>query len=175
MGPTNSGKSTLINYAMEKYNAYGIFGGKILRERYGEDAFKGKQAADICREDAMKIMIDETNTGFKHHKLVMLDGQPREICQVDLIENKFYKKYRIIFLYLKCNDEVRMSRMEARDISKEKKKLSMLRFHNDVEELMYIREELEKRFEPDLIYEIDSENSFENFDKWISNCNIMKK
>jgi len=92
MGPTCSGKSTLLKFA-EAYEPK-LIGlvevGKILRAKYPPDYFKGQDAPKHTQEEAWELC---EKTVFEHlnanKKLVLVDGQPRCLDQVHKCVTRF--------------------------------------------------------------------------------------
>ena len=92
MGPTCSGKSTLLKFA-ETYEPklVGLVEvGKILRAKYPPDYFKGQDAPTHTQEEAWELC---EKTVFEHlnarKKLILVDGQPRCLDQVHKCLTRF--------------------------------------------------------------------------------------
>lgn len=97
MGPTCAGKSSFIEYATRNFPD--IFGavevGKILRQRYSPEYFKGqnnpKHTAQEAWELCESLVEAEINDGTP---VILVDGQPRDVPQVDLVMTSWGDTHR---------------------------------------------------------------------------------
>jgi len=172
IGPTNSGKTTLGDYIVEKYDAHGVFIGRELRAKYGADAFKGQAAPDWSASEAHRMMVEGIQRGRdKGHSCVVVDGQPRSDDQTEFVINnylsgKFSDAFNVVILVLYCTDEVRKQRMEARDVDEDKRKLAEARFQGDMPQIHKLMYQLIVAGFKDNITVLNSEDSLNNFDTW---------
>lgn len=172
MGPTNVGKTYMLNYAKNTYDSCHIISvGKILRKKYHPSVFKGKQAPSNMTEEAKKLMVDGIIEGInRNKKLILVDGQPREMPQIEaifdnFINGKYSNQLYVHFVILHCDDEVRMQRLMKRDKDPSLLELSKKRFKNDVKEIEKLLDEIKNRDCEDLIVTLDTtENQEQNFD-----------
>jgi len=170
MGPTNVGKSYTINYAVEKYDGYKISVGQLLRDKYGPDFFKGQQAPEHTRAEALKMMIEGIQAGIDEGRsLILIDGQPREPGQIDAIfENYIEGPMKVLvdvhFCLLHCDDDLRMDRLKKRDKDPAALELSTKRFNRDLAELQKIFYMILVRGAGNKVVPMDMLNSEESFD-----------
>jgi hypothetical protein len=182
LGPTNVGKTTLIEYCIKEYKAHGVFVGRILRQKYGEDFFKGQAAPEHTKIESLEIMSNGINEGINLNKeLILVDGQPRSDDQLNYIIINYLdhqlKDLEVNFLLLHCSDSIRKRRMEDRDTEPEKRKLAEQRFYGDLPQVYKLTHDLITFGCRNIIYPIDSENSFYEFDCWLkqqkSECDLI--
>ena len=169
LGPTNVGKTTLIDYSIKEFGAAGIFVGRVLRAKHGEDFFQGQAAPDCTKVESLQIMDDEIQEAIKNNKeLILIDGQPRSDDQLQHILKKYIvtkTNHNVIpgFLLLHCSNEIRRERMLKRDLTPEKKKLAEQRFFGDLPQVHKVVYDLILLGYKDIIYPLNSENSFVEF------------
>lgn len=97
MGPTCAGKSSFIDYATKNFPD--IFGavevGKILREKYSPEYFKGQNNPRHTADEAWglceSLVEAHINDGTP---VILVDGQPRDIPQVDLVMKSWGNTHR---------------------------------------------------------------------------------
>jgi adenylate kinase family enzyme len=115
MGPTCTGKSTLISYIANNHPDVGVVSvGKILRAKYRASYFKGsgcpqetaEEAWNLCEENVEKFLTDDK-------KLILIDGQPREVDQVDKILHA-WGDLCLRFILLDAGTDVRAARAALR-------------------------------------------------------------
>lgn len=171
MGPTNCGKGHMIRHAVEKYDAYAVSVGNLLREKYGPDFFNGQQAPEHCRDEAKKMMLEGINNGIESGaSIIMVDGQPREPGQMDVLFEKFIDEIpqgsdpTIYFLLLHCPDSLREQRVLDRDKDPAALELSKKRFAKDLPELQNIFYEIARRGHGNKIIPIESSDVNVSFD-----------
>jgi len=180
LGPTNVGKTTLIDQAVKELNAHGVFVGRVLRAKYGEDYFKGQAAPEHTKKESLEIMDQGITEGLNCYKpLILVDGQPRSDDQLEYIIEKYLKRsytdMTVSFLLLYCSDEVRRKRMESRDLTPEKKRLTEQRFYGDLPQVHKLIHDLIILGYGYTIHPIDSENSFEELKKWYTEKELTSK
>lgn len=172
IGPTNSGKTTLGDFIVSEFNAYGVFIGRELRAKYGDGAFKGQAAPEWTRIESLNMMDEGIKKGRDTgHQLIIVDGQPRSDDQTEyVIDNylngKYSNDFNSVFLLLYCSDEVRKKRMEARDTDEAKRKLAEARFQGDLPQIYKLMYQLIVAGYRDNISLLDSEHSLEQFGEW---------
>ena len=174
LGPTNVGKTTLIENAIKEMGAHGVFVGKDLRAKYGEDYFKGQAAPDHTKEESLKIMDEGIKEGIKQKKtMILVDGQPRSDDQLKYIVKNYLSScpldFYISFLLLHCSDDTRRKRMESRDLTPEKRKLAEQRFYGDLPQVYKLVYDLIIIGCKDIIYPINSEHSLRQLKIWHKN------
>lgn len=177
IGPTNAGKSTLTDIAINKHGAYGVFVGKMLRAKYGEAFFKGQAAPEHTKAESLKLMDEGIKHGLNEgNSLILVDGQPRSDDQLTYIIDNYIKgeladKYNIHFVLLYCEDDVRRKRMEKRDLDEDARKLSEQRFLGDMPQIYKTIYNITKAGYGHKIHVINSEFDeveFGNFHKLIT-------
>jgi hypothetical protein len=143
LGPTNVGKSTILE-AAGKIPPVGLIEvGKMLRAKYLEptskfydpDFFKGQAAPTHTAKEAWKLMEDGVEDTIEAGKnILFIDGQPRDVDQCDQVYNCYQSmadRYNVIYLNLFARLETRIARAKKRDTDEAKLKLSMARMEND--------------------------------------------
>jgi adenylate kinase family enzyme len=134
MGPTNAGKSTLIDalvppeplapgmkyFPSSRYPGVGaIRVGKLLRAKYGEAYFQGQGALQTTEAEATSMVEEGVRAAHADGKrLVLVDGQPRTKFQLDWV--LAFRDGRSVphtahFLFLHASRDVRRARVQARD------------------------------------------------------------
>lgn len=133
MGPTNCGKTTVINKLENSNRIHGFYPvlvGKKLREMYPPDYFDGQAAPAKTDDIAFKLMCDGINDGFSFGKIPVVDGQPRNQVQLELCE-EYFKLYDCKIVMLWAPKNIRIERAKNRDNDPAKLKLSMDRMDGD--------------------------------------------
>lgn len=175
MGPTNVGKSFIVEHAADQYSGHKVMVGKILREKYNPDFFKGEQAPEHTSKESLRLMIDGIQEGIDDKKpLIVVDGQPREFCQLEkifnlYIEGELKESVDVYFLLLHCSEDIRKSRLEQRDMDEKELQLSKDRFSKDIDQLQSLFYEILRRGYGHRIFPIDTESkdSFDDFYKML--------
>lgn len=133
MGPTNAGKSTLLDAARNLPDFGLIEVGKMMRAKYPPEHFKGQANPKHTAVEAWQMFTDSlaahTAAGKEY---VLVDGQPRddEQCAAALaLPNPK------MFLNLWAPVAIREARARARDTDPEKLALSLARLHGDLPKL----------------------------------------
>lgn len=136
MGATCSGKTTIINKLLSLSDEVAaIQVGKVLREKYGEDYFKGQAAPAHT--------ADETEQIYKHglakavkagKKLIVIDGQPRDERQVAMCLDtcsQYSGEYQLSFTVVHASHAVREERARSGRKPGPDLDLALARLNND--------------------------------------------
>lgn len=118
MGPTGAGKTTFMDKVREMGHGT-VEVGKMFRAKYPPEYFAGSAALVKTQQEAIDFMV----TGIENceavgKKLIFVDGQPRDVSQVDYILRNYPNS---MFVLLDCPTEVRLNRLVGRDGSDEAK------------------------------------------------------
>jgi len=147
MGPTCAGKSTIIGLmaSVDTSNVGTVEVGKMLREKYGADYFKGQAAPEHTQAEAWSMYL----SGVSAHlaagkKLILVDGQPRELSQVkEALRPDLWEDHVVEFLLIHASHEVRTKRaMEGREGAS--LDLALKRLDNDYKNCYVVMVELLK-------------------------------
>lgn len=124
MGPTCAGKSTLINDLLVR--APDLVGavevGKMLRAKYLDpksphyqpDFFKGQAAPLHTQGEAWQMYLDGVKAlAAQGKRIILVDGQPRDIQQARDICGLWKAPHRASFLMIHAAQEVRNERAAA--------------------------------------------------------------
>jgi hypothetical protein len=172
LGPTNCGKSTLIN-KMEKSGVfYPVLIGKILRAKYPPEYFEGQAAPAKTDNDAWSIMVDEINSAHNSCKIPMIDGQPRNSVQYQWCVRDYFNnpEYDCKFIKLWASREERVRRAKLRDTDEAKLALSMRRMDDDVLVLEDIVSKLQLNFPTSfLLVNTELDSYLDKIDNWLIN------
>lgn len=149
MGPTCAGKSTLINrlltVAPDLVGAVEV--GKMLRAKYGEAYFKGQAAPQHTQDEAWQMYQDGVKANIDAKKrLILVDGQPRDISQARQIVGLWRNPHRSEFLLIHADHEVREQRARATRQG-DNLELAVARLNNDYRNCYVVMTELLKRNE----------------------------
>lgn len=133
IGPTNAGKTTLMDLCAPDERIVTVEVGKWLRAKYPPSHFQGQSNPRHTAVEAWSLYLDGLQRGIDDPKckMIVCDGQPRDIKQTEdvIAEGRFYK----VFVHLWAPDDVREKRAEARDFdSPEALALSRARLVNDI-------------------------------------------
>ena len=150
IGPTNAGKSTLIEAA--KHLGHGtVEVGKAMRKKHPPEYFAGQAAPDHTEIEAWQCMLDEmeiarmgcdplTEQGAVAHlsgravgkQFCFIDGQPRSLKQYHKVRRDF-PHYQTTFLHLWAPNTEREIRAMNRDKGDPARlKLSLARLNGDI-------------------------------------------
>lgn len=150
IGPTNAGKSSILEAVRRKGNPIISFieVGKLLRAKYLDpasphyqpDFFKGQAAPKHTEEEAYRLMADGIVAASAVGKrVVLIDGQPRSLGQLRRILTD-YEDYPVRVFDVFCDREERERRAVARDgHNPDKLALSLARMDGDVKDVYEIR------------------------------------
>jgi adenylate kinase family enzyme len=137
IGTTNSGKSTVAEKLVTPDIGL-IQVGKQLRKKYPPEFFKGSGSPDHIEEEALSMLVDLLSE-HQDKKVILIDGQPRRVEQVDPLLQLF-PDLEVIWLY-ETND-VLFARGMERAKSGEDLNLNLKRIDNDVLDLYHVLYEL---------------------------------
>lgn len=136
MGCTCAGKSTFMQYArsVEDERIGIVEVGKMLRAKYSPSAFEGKANSPKHAVEAwelfMKCVDDLLNAG---KTLILIDGQPRDMQQLEDMLTLFGNHHTLIFVLLHASLEVREHRARTfRADTPENLELALQRLRNDM-------------------------------------------
>ncbi len=139
VGPTNAGKSTLMDVAKATPRAGTVEVGRLMRAKYPPSHFKGEGAPKHTQVEAWQMMVDGITASVAAGNVVtFVDGQPRDTQQADDIYDQYVKSllYDVHFLHLTCPEDIRETRRVARDGGDaEKDALSKARMTTDYRSL----------------------------------------
>jgi len=159
IGPSGCGKGTQAKLLAEKLGLPAISGGEVLRREYEIGTPEGIEAekywgegkwppADLIME-VLKKRLDQPDcqNGF------VLDGAPREINQIPLLEDYFVQKGQKLdlVLHLDTSDETSLSRIQSR-IFRTKEAGEKVREDEDFEEVKERLRQYHQTVEPVLKY-----------------------
>lgn len=133
IGPTNAGKTTLLNLCVLDTRITTVEVGKMMRAKYPPSHFQGQSNPKHTADEAWQMYLDGVQRGIDNSecRLIICDGQPRDVKQTEDIvaDTRFHK----LFVHLWAPDHVREARAEARDFdSPEALALSKARLVNDI-------------------------------------------
>lgn len=127
MGPTCSGKSTILRKMAEKFpDDVGLVEvGKMMRAKYLDpasphftpDKFKGQAAPRETQEEAWSMYLDGVRSNIDK-RFVLVDGQPRDVPQARGVVEAFLpggdlEDNRAAFLQVTADHDVRVNRARA--------------------------------------------------------------
>jgi len=154
MGPTCAGKSTLINrllnIAPEIVGAVEV--GKMMRAKYLDpasphyqpDFFKGQAAPLHTQAEAWQMYKDGVQRCVDEgKKIVLVDGQPRDIQQARDIVGLWHAPHRAVYLLIHATEAVRTQRAVASRTG-DSLELARARLKNDYENCYNVMVELTK-------------------------------
>lgn len=135
MGPACAGKTTTITTVLEaapgKVRAVEV--GKRLRAKYGASHFKGQGNPKHTADEAWQLCVDGVREAEAAGAMVCLvDGQPRDIPQVDLMSGDAFAAHTVAYVLLTCDAE-ESRRRAALTRSGDSLELAMARIKNDRE------------------------------------------
>lgn len=149
MGPTCAGKSTLIQrlLAVDPKNVGAVEVGKMLRAKYGEGYFKGQAAPTHTQAEAWKMYVEGAkDQAAKGKRLILVDGQPRDIQQARDIDGLWKAPHRAEFVLIHADHGARAERARA-GRSGASLELAIQRLDNDYRNCYVVMAELLKRNE----------------------------
>lgn len=162
MGPTCSGKSTFLKQACKE--APDIFGtvevGKLLRAKYPPEYFKGQNNPKHTAAEAWALCEEGVQKCRQNGKrIVLVDGQPRDVPQVNLCFTKFPStEYSSEFWLIDACLEERERRARASRSGPDLETLALPRLTNDMIAYYTVLVELLKAKVPVRIF--DSSNAY---------------
>ncbi len=133
IGPTNAGKTTLMNMCVLDPRITTIEVGKMMRAKYPPEHFQGQNNPAHTAVEAWQMYLDGVQEGHNNPqcRMIVCDGQPRDSKQTEaVLADKAHFK---LFLHLWAPDNVRAERAEKRDFgSPALLELSRARLVNDI-------------------------------------------
>lgn len=137
IGPTNSGKTTLVeSLRKESLGASSIHVGRLLREKHPPEFFEGQGNPPHVHKEAMRLLFEQLREKLLSPAVdvIYIDGQPRTVEQVEAIEDfvvAWGQPLRLTYLVLNADDETIRRRAASRDASQAAIELSIKRITND--------------------------------------------
>ena len=133
IGPTNAGKTTLLDLCALQQTICTVEVGKMMRAKYPPSYFQGQSNPKHTADEAWQMYLDGVQRGIDSTecRLILCDGQPRDVKQTEdcIADKRFYK----IYVHLWAPDAIREARADARDFdSPEALALSKARLVNDI-------------------------------------------
>lgn len=136
VGVTCTGKDYLMDFMESQDPTIGsVRVGKILRERYPPDHFKGSGAPEHTEKEALEIFESEIQR-LKGKRTVLISGQPRRLSQI----KPTIGKYKGSIIWLHASDDVIRQRISNR--SEADQELALQRIKNDKIDLYTVMHEL---------------------------------
>lgn len=125
MGATNAGKSSLLAAMAEVHRARValVEVGKAMRAKYLDpasphyqpDYFRGQAAPEHTQAEAWSMHLAGIASGVAAGaELILVDGQPRDVPQVQLVCSDICPRYDVRFLMVHCDHAVREARLRER-------------------------------------------------------------
>ncbi len=138
IGVTNSGKTTLMDIA-ERLPGVGVVEvGRILRAKYPPEYFKGSGNPAHTAAEAWQIYCDTITKHDQDRKIAcFISGQPRDMKQLQDLQNQFMSKYDCRFINMFASSAELERRARKRDTG-EALDLSLQRLKNDPPKLLEI-------------------------------------
>lgn len=130
MGPTNAGKSTLLD-AIRSDPRYSLVEvGKMMRAKYPPEYFRGLGASAHTHTEVVQMCLDGMFAAQQGGaRAVFVDGQPRDLEQTKILRSL---NNRRTFLVLWAPEDVRTGRAQKRDGNDPSKlELSLKRMRGD--------------------------------------------
>lgn len=174
MGATCAGKSTMILYAKEQYpfDFAAIEVGKIFREKYPPGYFKGQDSPEHTKKEASDLLVGLVDQEIMRRvPFVIVDGQPRDIDQVELCLKQWpgIPKH-FVLLHASLKERERRARLYRSGDDLEQ--LAIPRLTNDMISCYSVMVELMRHgIAP---YLIDTENGMREIEKFIDTASSGK-
>jgi len=159
IGPSGCGKGTQAKLLSAKLGIPAISGGEVLRSEYEAGTPEGIEAEKYWGEGKwppadliMKILKKRLDRSDCQNGFI-LDGAPREMNQIPLLENYFAEKNQNLdlVLHLDTSDETCLSRLTHR-IFAAREKGEKIRADEDLEEVRERLRQYHQTIEPVLKY-----------------------
>lgn len=133
LGPTNAGKSTLLDASRAFLEIGQVEVGKLMRAKYPPAHFQGQASPKHTQAEAWQMCMDGITVARAAGKqLCLIDGQPRDQEQLEKVQNLRHGIPGIYFLHLWAPADVREARARARDgHDPERLKLALSRVGNE--------------------------------------------
>ena len=134
IGPTNAGKTTLMDAGRKNPYVGLVEVGKMMRQKYPPEHFKGQANPKHTAVEAWQMFLDGIAAAeAANREIVLVDGQPRddEQCTASML-----MRQPKAYVNLWASVETREARAKARDgADPAKLALSMARLHGDLPKL----------------------------------------
>ena len=123
-GPPGAGKGTQAKYLVNKFNAFQISTGEMLRDEIKKDTEIGKKIINYINEgkfvsdEIVNNIIEKVISDPKRKENLIFDGYPRSLNQakkLDLLMTEFNQKIDFIF-FLNVNKNTIIKRIEKRKV-----------------------------------------------------------
>ncbi len=155
VGPTNAGKSTLMDVAKATPGVGTVEVGRLMRQKYPPSHFKGEGAPAHTQVEAWQMMVDGIAASVAAGNTVtFVDGQPRDVQQADDIVAQYALSpgWLVGFYHLTCPEAIRRVRAEMRDgADAEKMELTNRRMVSDYRSLYNVFTRLQANSAPVLV------------------------
>lgn len=175
VGHTAAGKSTLLKYLSNKFDATLISEGKIKRSLLNREYTSEDSLDELLRDAGYKIAIDAAIENMNNNDITILDAsfhkQYRRLWIYDAIK-RIDHPYLVIWLYVHCEN---IDKVKARIL---KRAQDPFKHANNQADKYFIFEHIIKSFDPislsvfnadTIVYEIEtSENKLQLYDQNIS-------
>jgi hypothetical protein len=116
IGPTNSGKSTLMDLANKDPRIGTIEVGKYMRAKYPPSYFKGQGNPKHTADEAWQVYEDQLAAHEAAGKILILaDGQPRDTKQAHQVLADTRHEDSRVFIHMWAPTEVLLERAHRRD------------------------------------------------------------
>ena len=116
IGPTNAGKTTLLDLAAKRPDVGVVEVGKYMRAKYPPSHFKGQNNPAHTAVEAWQVYCDQLKANEDAGKiLILVDGQPRDTKQTIDILNDRDRQDRRVFVHMWAPTEVLAMRSQNRD------------------------------------------------------------
>jgi hypothetical protein len=136
LGVTCTGKDYLMDFIEAQDSTIGsVRVGKILRERYPPDYFKGSGSPEHTEKEALEIFESEIQR-LSDKRIVLISGQPRRLSQI----KHTIEKYPGDLVWLHASDDVISQRISNRSLADQE--LALQRIKNDKIDLYSVLHEL---------------------------------
>lgn len=138
MGATCAGKTTFLNYASAATGRVLpvslVQVGKMFREKYPPSHFEGQAAPEHTAGEAWEWCAAGIDAAAKKgSRLILVDGQPRSVRQVQQVHAEIVPIFRTMFVLLHADLSVRMTRASRDESDPAKKDLTTRRLTNDLQ------------------------------------------
>lgn len=151
MGPTGAGKSTLLDLlgSTERDDIAFIEVGKTLRSKYPPEHFTGQCNPEHVAEEAWGICESGVlRARDRGARLILVDGQPRDIPQVHLSlerfpDDEFRKHFLLLYAPLEERDRRVKPRKDYESLAKPRLTSDMIAYFAVIAELSRMGQEVE--------------------------------
>ena len=108
-GPPGAGKGTQADFIVKKYNLYQVSTGSILREEIKNQTSIGKKisslmsSGSLVEDKVVNKLIEDVVSNKKYENKFIFDGYPRNLDQVNNLNNLLNKYKQKIDIVLKLS------------------------------------------------------------------------